>query len=159
MTLGRETGFPLVSGGDRHGREPNGIVNLSRGTSIVEFIREVRYSRFSHIVFMPQYHEPLKLRILQTMVDIMRDYPENPHGRNSWMQRVFYRDPNGDSPVPLSALWNNGAPKIVNHFVSAMRILRLRSVQSILRFALDDRAKVWEVPPFPPFELDREAAV
>jgi hypothetical protein len=89
--LGRQAGIPLVSGGDRHGLEPNAIVNLTRGSNLVEFIHEVRDERFSHVVFMPQYHDPLKLRILQTMVDVVREYPDNFEGRRIWSDRVFFR--------------------------------------------------------------------
>src|SRR6201996_8802632 len=33
----------LISGGDRHGREPNANVNLTNATSFTEFVHEVRY--------------------------------------------------------------------------------------------------------------------
>jgi hypothetical protein len=81
MALGNETNTPVISGGDRHGREPNAILNLSRASTFREFVQEVRCERFSHVVFMPQYHEPLKMRILQTIVDVVREYPENFAGR------------------------------------------------------------------------------
>jgi hypothetical protein len=158
MLLGRETGLPLVSGGDRHGREPNAILNLSRGSSMVGFIHEIRYQRSSHVVFMPQYHEPLKLRILQTMVDIVREYPENLPGRRSWAERVFFRDNAGAPPVPLSSIWNDGGPKIVRQFIAAMRLLESRSVRSLLRVALDDRSKVWQVSVFGAMDPDQEPA-
>jgi len=159
LVLGRETGLPLVSGGDRHGREPNAILNLSRGATLVEFVHEVRYRGFSHVVFMPQYHEPLKLRILQTMVDIVREYPESLEGRRTWAERVFYRDPSTNNAIPLAAIWGDGGPAVVRHFIMAMRLLELRSVRSVLRLALDDRSKVWQGAGFPALEADREAAV
>ena len=141
--LGRQSGIPLVSGGDRHGQEPNAIVNLTHGASLVEFIQEVRYRRRSHVVFMPQYHEPLKLRILQTMVDIVREYPDNSDGRRVWSDRVFFRPQNQTEPVPVSSYWQNGGPAVIRYFITAMRLLELRTVRSALRFALNDRAAVW----------------
>lgn len=160
-------GLPVVSGGDRHGCEPNAILNLSRGTTLTEFIHEVRYSGFSHVVFMPQYHEPLKLRVLQTMVDIVREYPADfgaqrgrrtgvpapislPEGRRRWCDRVFYKGPTYPEALPLSKVWKDGGPALVKHFLSAMRLIELRTVRSALRLALDDRSNVWS---------DREAAV
>lgn len=146
--LGRQSGHPVVSGGDRHGREPNAILNLSRGANLVDFIREVRSERRSHIVFMPQYSEPLRMRILQTMVDIVRDYPENLEGRRSWSDRVYYRQADG-RPVPLRHYWPTGTPFVIQAFVKAMRLAELRSVQSAIRLALNDRT-LWS---------DREALI
>ena len=147
---GSSMGMPVVSGGDRHGLEPNAILNLTRGGNLVEFIHEVRYARFSHVVFMPQYHEPLKLRVLQTMVDVVREYPSNFEGRRTWADRVYFKGPNATTPMPLSSYWKNGGPRVVKHFIAAMRLLERRSVRSALRLALDDRASVWS---------DGEAAV
>ncbi len=141
--LGRRAEIPVVSGGDRHGREPNAIVNLTRGANLIEFIHEVRYERFSHVVFMPQYHEPLKLRILQTMVDIVREYPDNFEGRRMWSDRVFFRPKPEAEPVPLTSYWKNGGPAVVRHFIGAMRLIERRSVRSALRLALNDRSTVW----------------
>jgi hypothetical protein len=138
LWLGRQSGHPVVSGGDRHGREPNSILNLSRAANLSDFVREVRYERRSHIAFMPQYSEPLRMRILQTMVDIVRDYPENLEGRKSWSDRVYYRQ--GDGPaVPLRHYWPNGKPFVIGAFVKAMRFAEWRGVQSAIRLALNDR--------------------
>ncbi len=143
LRLGRRIGLPVVAGGDRHGREPNALLNLSRASTFPEFVDEVRYQRFSHIVLMPQYREPLKMRVLQTMVDIVRDYPENLKGRRSWSERVFYREP-GSTPVPLATVFNGSGPKIIQHFITAMRLLEWRGIRSALRLALDDSGSVWQ---------------
>jgi hypothetical protein len=150
IALGRQVGLPLVSGGDRHGREPNAILNLSRTLDFPGFAHEIRHERVSHVTFMPQYHEPLKLRILQTMIDVVRDYPENFEGRRSWRDRVFYRDPESSAVIPLGTIWNDGGPLVVRHFIAAMRLLEWRGVRSALRLALDDRSVVWS---------DQEAAI
>lgn len=144
LRLGRQIGLPVVGGGDRHGREPNAIVNLSRATTFPEFVDEVRNQRFSHVVFMPQYHEPLKMRVLQTMVDILRDYPENLKGRRYWSDRVFYREPGTTEAIPLAAIWNGNGPRIVRQFIAAVKLLEWRGVRSALRLALDDTASVWQ---------------
>ena len=147
IAAGRDANLPLVSGGDRHGREPNAILNLSRATTFAGFVREVRYEGFSHVVFMPQYHEPLRLRILQTMVDVVRDYPENFEGRKSWGDRVFWRNPETGQTVPLASVWADGGPLVVRHFIAAMRLLEWRGVRSALRIALNERAETaWSDP-------------
>jgi hypothetical protein len=146
VALGRELNLPVVAGGDRHGREPNAILNLSRALTFAEFVEEIRCERCSHVVFMPQYHEPLKMRVLQTMVDVVREYPENFAGRRSWADRVYYRDPETKITVPLQSLWPDGGPKIVKQFVAAMRLLEWTPLRSALRMALHDRSAVWSDP-------------
>ncbi len=144
IALGRKTGLPLVAGGDRHGREPNAILNLSRADNFVELAQEIRRERVTHVVFMPQYHEPLRLRILQTMVDVVRDYPENFVGRRTWADRVFYRNPETQLTIPVADIWKDGGPKVVKQFVASMRLLEWRGVRSALRLALHDRsARIW----------------
>jgi len=150
VAMGKELDIPVVSGGDRHGREPNAILNLSRAETFPDFVQEIRRERVSHVVFMPQYHEPLRMRILQTMVDVVREYPENFAGRRSWADRVFYRDPQTQIAVPLASLWNDGGPGIVKQFIAAMRLLEWTPFRSALRVALNDRAEVWP---------DRKAAI
>ncbi len=141
--LGQELNLPVVAGGDRHGREPNAILNLSRAAAFGEFVEEIRRERSSHVVFMPQYREPLKMRVLQTMVDVVREYPENFAGRRTWADRVYYRDPETKIAQPLATLWADGGPAIVKQFVGAMRLLEWRPLRSALRMALNDRATVW----------------
>ncbi len=143
IALARKMDLPVISGGDRHGREPNAILNLTRAVSFAGFVEEIRYARQSHVVFMPQYREPLKARVLQTMIDVVRDYPENIEGRRLWSDRVFYRDPVSRTNVPLSEIWQDGGPRVVQHFLSVMRFLERRGVQGALRLALEDRSTVW----------------
>lgn len=64
-----------VSGGDRHGCEPNAILNLSQASSFSEFVDELRRHRQSQIVFMPQYQESLNWRTMQAVIDVLREYP------------------------------------------------------------------------------------
>lgn len=159
IQLGQQSGLPLVGGGDRHGREPNAIVNLSRADNLVDFVRETRRSRRTHVVFMPSYAEPLKMRVLQTMVDVMREYPENLEGRRRWADRVYYRSPAAAEPVPVSAVWKDGGPKIVRQFVSAMRLLESRTARSMLRIALDDRSKSGQSAFLAYLQAEQEQAV
>ena len=142
IELGNAINLPVVSGGDRHGPEPNAILNLTRAVTFPEFVQEIRRDRFSHVVFMPQYREPLKMRILQTMVDVVRHYPENFAGRRTWADRIYYTDPVTRATVPLATLWPDGGPRIVRHFLAAMRLLEWTPFRSALRLALSDRTAV-----------------
>ncbi len=66
----------LISGGDRHGCEPNATLNLTSAESFTEFVHEIRKDRRSHVLFMPQYQEPMVLRTIQTLLEVIRDYPD-----------------------------------------------------------------------------------
>ena len=43
----------VISGGDRHGIEPNANLNLTNATTFNGFVHEVRRERRSHVLFMP----------------------------------------------------------------------------------------------------------
>ncbi|HYO81343.1 MAG TPA: hypothetical protein VES20_08090, partial [Bryobacteraceae bacterium] len=131
-------GLLIISGGDRHGREPNAVVNLTHATSFSEFVHEVRYERRSHILFRDHYGEPFRMRILHGLLDAVREYPEFPEGRRRWVDRVFFRNHNGDVK-PLSLLWEGDGPAVVKLFVSTVRLLESKPVQKTLRFALAER--------------------
>jgi hypothetical protein len=146
LRLGEETGLPVVAGGDRHGREPNAILSLSRAATFPEFVHEVRNQRFSHLVFMPQYREPLKMRILQVIGDVLRDYPENLKTGRRWCDRVFYRESGGTTPIPLAEMWNGNSRKMLQQITGAATLLEWRGIRSALRFVLDDTATVWQTP-------------
>ncbi|MBV9266605.1 MAG: hypothetical protein JO061_10600, partial [Acidobacteriaceae bacterium] len=164
IRLAWEMDLPLTGGGDRHGREPNSILNLSRGTNLIEFVHELRYQRRSHLVFMPQYHEPLTLRTIQTVIDILRDYPEVFEGRRTWPERVFYRAPDSATAVPISAIWPNGnEPRIFRAVTFATRLAQTWGVQSALRLLFRDR-DLWrsassDLPSFRSLEMDGKAAI
>lgn len=57
----------LISGGDRHGVQPNANINLTNAASFDEFVHEVRNEGISHILFMPRYAEPRKHRIFSQL--------------------------------------------------------------------------------------------
>ena len=99
----------LISGGDRHGVEPNANINLTNATSFTEFVHEIRREKKSDLLFMPQYAEPWKHRILRSAIDAIRDYPEFPQGSRTWDERVYHPDASGVAR-PLNQLWPDGTP-------------------------------------------------
>lgn len=94
----------VISGGDRHGCEPNANLNVTNATSFNEWVRELRVERRSQLLFMPQYDHSLAARWYQTFLDAVRDYPDHSDGAWRWDQRTFHPGRNG-APQPLSALW------------------------------------------------------
>lgn len=128
----------LIAGGDRHGREPNANVNLSRAASFTEFVHEIRYERRSHILFMPQYAQPWKYRILQSTLDAIRDYPDFPVGSRHWDDRVWHPDADGVHR-PASQLWHAGkAPRLFNLVIQSVLLMGTNPVSSSLRRAWSD---------------------
>jgi len=137
-TLAAKWNQILISGGDRHGIEPNANLNLTRATSFTGFVHEVRKERRSHVLFMPQYAEPWKHRILNSMLAAIRNYPEFPEGSQRWDERVYHPDAQGVSR-PLAELWNDGrAPGYLSALMSAVRLLGAKPVSTGLRFAWND---------------------
>ena len=95
LELGAVLRIPVISGGDRHGFEANAVLNLSPAASFEEFVREVRDEKRSEIVFMPQYFEPLPLRLIENAWHALSDAPGE-FGRGHWMTRVFIEQ-NGEA--------------------------------------------------------------
>ena len=110
----------LISGGDRHGLEPNANVNLTHATSFNEFVHEIRRENRSHVLFMPQYAEPWKHRIMRSTLDAIRDYPDFPEGSRRWDERVYHPDHNGVDR-PISQLWPDGKAPVYMQMVIQLR--------------------------------------
>jgi hypothetical protein len=128
----------LISGGDRHGLEPNGNVNLTNATSFNEFVHEIRNERRSNVLFMPQYAQPWKHRIMQSTLDAVRNYPDFPEGSRRWDERVFHPGPNG-IPQPVSALWPRGhAPLMLRLSIQIMRLMGSAPFRGSLRLAWNE---------------------
>jgi hypothetical protein len=131
--------------------EPNANINLSNVTSFTEFVHEVRYEGRSHVLFMPQYAEPWKHRILQSTLDAIRDYPDFPQGSRTWDERVYHPDKHG-VVRPLSELWPGGgrAPFYLSWIIDAVRMMGSGPVSGSLRYA-------WTQSREPRFALGEEA--
>ena len=125
----------LISGGDRHGVEANANVNLTHATSFTEFVHEVRREKTSNILFMPQYAEPWKHRILRSTIDAIRHYPDFPIGSRTWDERVYHPDANG-VVRPLCELWPDGnAPAYMRWGLGLVLLMGSGPVSSGLRMA------------------------
>jgi hypothetical protein len=123
VDLARQWSQPVVSGGDRHACEPAACLNLTNAASFAEFAGEVR-SGHSVVLFMPHYREPMPVRMLEAIWDILRPYPEYP-GRERWIDRLFYRGEDGVAR-PLSLLWNHRMPWVVRPAAGMLQFARPR---------------------------------
>ncbi len=140
--LARQWNQIVISGGDRHGIEPNANINLTNATSFSEFVNEVRKERISNVLFMPQYKQPWKHRILQSTLDAIRNYPNFPESSQRWDQRVFAPNREGELR-PLSELWAGGeaggqVPIYLAALLGSVRILGRAPVSGSLRIAWND---------------------
>jgi hypothetical protein len=102
-------GLPVISGGDRHGVEPNANVNLTNASTFEEFAGEVRSGR-STVLFLPQYRKNIHARTVRLMCDVLRDLPES-----RWNERIFYRS------KPMSEWLGDKKPGVIGPFLAFIR--------------------------------------
>jgi hypothetical protein len=122
--LAEKWNMQLISGGDRHGVEPNANIN--------------RYQKRSNVLFMPQYAEPWKHRILQSTIDAIREYPDFPQGSRTWDQRVYHPDVNG-VVRPLCDVWPDGnAPRAMRWGIALVKMMGMAPLSGGLRLAWND---------------------
>lgn len=134
LQMAEELGYPVVSGGDRHGYSPNAVLNLTRATTFAEFAAEVREDKISEILLMPEYRENLHARTLEAVADVIRHYPNFSEGQRYWTDRVFFQLENETHPV--SHYWKNGGPAWVRYVLWGLIKLGSPSLRPALRLAL-----------------------
>jgi hypothetical protein len=139
ISLARENSLPLISGGDRHACEPSACINLTNARTFSEFVSEIREGK-SELLFLPQYREPMPLRILEASRDILRPYPEYP-GRMFWADRIFYEE-EGSAPLPLSAIWKDRVPWFLDSAARTLQFFTTAPFRPALRLLLAQREEV-----------------
>ena len=139
MQLADEWQRLFVSGGDRHGCEPSGALNLTRAQTFSEFVDEIRRQQRSHVLLMPQYAESMCMRTIQTLIDVIREYPEYPVGLRRWDGRVFHPDHITNIDRPVSAFWDT-PPAFLERIFSAIRLLEQAAVSEALTGIIGDEA-------------------
>lgn len=88
LALANDWGLPVVSGGDRHGCEPNAVVNLTKSTDFSSFVQEIRWGRQSVILFLGQYQQPLAFRKLRAAWDVLKNIAPAGGERTRWSDRI-----------------------------------------------------------------------
>lgn len=131
---------PVVSGGDRHGREASGALNLTRAESFSEFICEVRYQQRSHVLMMPQYAEPRCVHVIREMLDAIREYPEYPVGFQRWDDRVFHPMAGMVDYCAISTLWK-APPAFIGVCFAILSLLENAVVRRAMKWAMRDEAQ------------------
>jgi hypothetical protein len=137
-SLAEKWNMLLISGGDRHGVEPNANLNLTDAGSFTEFVHEIRREKRSNLLFMPQYAQPWKHRLLQSTLDAVRTYPDFPAGSRTWDERVYHPDASGVMR-PLSEIWPaGGAPRSMRWVIALVMLMGVAPVSRGLRMAWSD---------------------
>jgi hypothetical protein len=134
IALAKAYGQPVIAGGDRHGCEPSGLLNLTSASSFGEFVEEVRNGH-SHVLAMPQYSECTHLRVYHTLLDVIRHYPDHPLGLRNWDERIQHPDSRGVLR-PLNTLWT-GPPGFVTLIFNLLRMGEAEPMRRTLRFAFN----------------------
>ncbi len=111
IEMAEALGFPLVTGGDRHGCKPNTVINLTNSKTFAEFVEEIRVDRHSEVLLMPEYSQPLHSRQLQSFSEILKEYPEFPDGRKRGFDRIHIDAGDGKGVQKVSVHWQLGTPK------------------------------------------------
>jgi hypothetical protein len=131
--------LPVISGGDRHGLEPNANLNLTHARTFAEFIGEIRQEGLSRVLFMPQYREPLRLRWFATVRHIVGGHAGLRQRR--WVDRFFYECDDG-VVRPIAELWPNEGPALLRSFFAMLRISESHSLRAALRLTRSDPAEM-----------------
>jgi len=139
LELARAWQLPAISGGDRHGLEPNANLNLTHSATFAGFVAEIRREGLSSILFMPQYRETLGLRWFETVKDIVRRHPEAQRPR--WVDRFFYECEDGVTR-PIAELWPNEGPALLRSVFAMLRLSESQSLRTALRWTVPDPAEM-----------------
>ncbi len=140
LPLAEGFALPVVGGGDRHGRVPNAIVNLTSSTCLAEFARDLRKGRPTDCVVFPEYSEPFAARVLQGARDAL-GYDRTHHsGRCAWGDRVFFTADGIEQSV--ASIWPRGAPLWLRGTVRVTRMLGSQPLRPLFRLALSGEHSV-----------------
>jgi hypothetical protein len=133
LALAHAEGKPAISGGDRHALEPNTVLNLTNAATFAEFAAEIR-SGISEVLITPQYLEPLVIRVLQAMEEILAERESHGLGWRRWSDRAFYECDDG-KVRSLTSLFADRTPLAVRIFTGGVALYRRLSLRNVLRSA------------------------
>ncbi len=145
VDLARTWDQNIISGGDRHGCEPNAVLNLTNVKTFGEFVQEIRVDRTSNVVFMPQYQQSLTMRMLHTVNDATRFIAGHPLGPR-WDDRTFHPDTSGEMR-PLSQIWRT-VPKFIQVALGVLRMLEAEPVRALVQYAWGGSRNTLRLRPF-----------
>lgn len=138
MQLARRWDLPVVAGGDRHGRTPNALLNLSHARTFAGFADEVRTRRRTHVAVMPGYLDH-SLREIDAVSDVLASDPDLLPEFRHWSQRIFITLEDGGVRRLVEA-WGGRAPIWIHGFIGLIRLMGAAPVRPVVRLALNGAA-------------------
>ncbi len=138
IELAESLGMPIVTGGDRHGCQPNTVINLTNGKTFAEFADEIRTDKHSEIVLLPEHSEPLHSRQLQSFSEILKYYEDFPEGRKRWFDRVHI-NADGLGVRQLSVHWKRGGPAWLRWAIWTLGVLGNSKLRPFFRLAMKEK--------------------
>lgn len=136
VALARETGHPLISGGDRHACAPNALINLSHASSFAGFVHEIR-AGISTVITMPAYREHMVGRMMASIADVVSVYRQYPEGWQYWTDRISCLTSQGFTP--LSIHWPTGGPFWLRTVMALVRLLSWEPLRKPIAMGLEWR--------------------
>lgn len=146
IEMAETLGFPLVTGGDRHCCHANTVINLTDARTFAEFADEIRTDKYSQIVLMPEYRQPLNWRQIASIAQILKNYPEFPVERRRWFDRVHIDAEDGFGVRPLSSHWQGGGPQWLRWAMRSVAVLSRQSARPAFRLAMKQADTVPKQP-------------
>lgn len=143
VALARETGHPLISGGDRHACAVNALINLSYASSFAGFVHEIK-AGISTVITMPEYREHVIGRTIASVADVVSVYRQYPDGWQRWTDRVSCLTSQG--LTPLSRHWPSGGPLWLRSVMSTVRLLAWQPLRKPIAHVLEWRDKASGAP-------------
>ena len=98
----------------------NAVLNLTNAATFGEFAEQIRAGAPSEVLVMPQFHDPLVVRIVHGLWDVLEDHPEHAEGRVRWSQRV-YRQCWDNEVRPFEHFFTKGEPFLMRQLLRAAR--------------------------------------
>lgn len=136
IELAESMNIPLVTGGDRHGCQPNTVINLTNSKTFAEFAEEVRVDKHSEVALLPEYKQPLHSRQLSSFAEILKDYPEFPEGRRQWYDRVHFDIGDGKGVRPVAEFCFYGGPVWFRYAMRVLGFAGSRKLRPLFRLAM-----------------------
>ncbi len=133
MELAERQNLALISGGDRHGDEPNSILQLTDAETFGEFASQYRAGNHGTVLIMPQNDEPLALRVIQQLHFMVADFPGQVDGRVRWSQRIF-RVTADDELKTFWDILDGKDPKAMKVFLWGVRTLASKKMRPPIEF-------------------------
>ena len=109
--LAEQWNMLLISGGDRHGVEPNANINLTNAATSPSLCTKSAAKSKAMCSLCRSTPSHGSTASCSPTFDAIRNYPEFPQGSRTWDERVYHPDAQG-VVRPLSELWPKGtAPR------------------------------------------------